>query len=598
MSSRILDNMFAGMMGQKPKDDDVDNVVQGVSTGVKVADKSSGDYQATDSRLLATQVAGKVSADVADESRGSVDVWVGQSATSSLQAFSQENARGAFQLGRPQVKHPLEFDFTDKEDIFAVAARYQEKLSVYLQEKQRNSAGAFTTRLHKKVVVNNPDSQAVKGFKESELYDDVKGAKPYYVDESKPFEIHVYNLQQDDSSAGKAVSNYARKSLYEQNRGRVHSLKVYGKNIQERIEKGEQKWGVEGNKKKNARLYRLLEDNEKNLLKAQKFYEDNLAKGIYELEDNTSPYDFTNRSNKLLEEVILPETVSFINDKFFYGVPNILFGYSSDLAIAFDEVKAKSLADDEALSYADEVSKTKLTSKVLNSLGNFVGKRKDNDGLLDDAIDYVQGKRLDNVLDKYSNNLLNQELEKKAMYSSMMESLNNEVALFQQEKEEDANKIAKALSYDEAKLKVEAQGLKSLEDRLPDVINKLGLDKEQVEMQVAKGGFLSVDKGQYLLTCRQKGWHGVLSDVLLDDDYSLNKNRLSYWQKEPLLEVKQRSLVRQLSFALELENSEDFLQVAKAKSFGKKVYRNVSKKEEKGKRKITKTAKKASVGDG
>lgn len=585
MSSRILDNMFAGMMGQKPKDDDVDNVVQGVSTGVKVADKSSGDNQVTDSSLLAAQVADKVSADVADDSTGSVGVWAGQSATSSLQAFSQENARGAFQLGRPQVKHPSEFDFTDKEDIFAVAARYQEKLSAYLQEKQKKSSGAFTTRLHKKVVVYNPDSQEVKRFKESDLYDDVKGAKPYYVDESKPFEIHVYNLQQDDSSAGKAVSNYARKLLYEQHRGRVHSLKVYGKNIQERIEKGEQ-------------IYRLLEDNEKNLLKAQKFYEDNLAKGIYELEDNTSPYDFTNRSNKLLEEVILPETVSFINDKFFYGVPNILFGYSSDLAIAFDEVKAKSLADDEALSYADEVSKTKLTSKVLNSLGNFVGKRKDNDGLLDDAIDYVQGKRLDNVLDKYSNNLLNQELEKKAMYSSMMESLNNEVALFQQEKEEDANKIAKALSYDEAKLKVEAQGLKSLEDRLPDVINKLGLDKEQVEMQVAKGGFLSVDKGQYLLTCRQKGWHGVLSDVLLDDDYSLNKNRLSYWQKEPLLEVKQRSLVRQLSFALELENSEDFLQVAKAKSFGKKVYRNVSKKEEKGKRKITKTAKKASVGDG
>lgn len=585
MSSRILDNMFAGMMGQKPKDDDVDNVVQGVSTGVKVADKSSGDNQVTDSSLLAAQVADKVSADVADDSTGSVGVWAGQSATSSLQAFSQENARGAFQLGRPQVKHPSEFDFTDKEDIFAVAARYQEKLSAYLQEKQKKSSGAFTTRLHKKVVVYNPDSQEVKRFKESDLYDDVKGAKPYYVDESKPFEIHVYNLQQDDSSAGKAVINYAKKLLYEQHRGRVHSLKVYGKNIQERIEKGEQ-------------IYRLLEDNEKNLLKAQKFYEDNLAKGIYELEDNTSPYDFTNRSNKLLEEVILPETVSFINDKFFYGVPNILFGYSSDLAIAFDEVKAKSLADDEALSYADEVSKTKLTSKVLNSLGNFIGKRKDNDGLLDDAIDYVQGKRLDNVLDKYSNNLLNQELEKKAMYSSMMESLNNEVALFQQEKEEDANKIAKALSYDEAKLKVEAQGLKSLEDRLPDVINKLGLDKEQVEMQVAKGGFLSVDKGQYLLTCRQKGWHGVLSDVLLDDDYSLNKNRLSYWQKEPLLEVKQRSLVRQLSFALELENSEDFLQVAKAKSFGKKVYRNVSKKEEKGKRKITKTAKKASVGDG
>lgn len=585
MSSRILDNMFAGMMGQKPKDDDVDNVVQGVSTGVKVADKSSGDNQVTDSSLLAAQVADKVSADVADDSTGSVGVWAGQSATSSLQAFSQENARGAFQLGRPQVKHPSEFDFTDKEDIFAVAARYQEKLSAYLQEKQKKSSGAFTTRLHKKVVVYNPDSQEVKRFKESDLYDDVKGAKPYYVDESKPFEIHVYNLQQDDSSAGKAVINYAKKLLYEQHRGRVHSLKVYGKNIQERIEKGEQ-------------IYRLLEDNEKNLLKAQKFYEDNLAKGIYELEDNTSPYDFTNRSNKLLEEVILPETVSFINDKFFYGVPNILFGYSSDLAIAFDEVKAKSLADDEALSYADEVSKTKLTSKVLNSLGNFIGKRKDNDGLLDDAIDYVQGKRLDNVLDKYSNNLLNQELEKKAMYSSMMESLNSEVALFQQEKEEDANKIAKALSYDEAKLKVEAQGLKSLEDRLPDVINKLGLDKEQVEMQVAKGGFLSVDKGQYLLTCRQKGWHGVLSDVLLDDDYSLNKNRLSYWQKEPLLEVKQRSLVRQLSFALELENSEDFLQVAKAKSFGKKVYRNVSKKEEKGKRKITKTAKKASVGDG
>lgn len=585
MSSRILDNMFAGMMGQKPKDDDVDNVVQGVSTGVKVADKSSGDNQVTDSSLLAAQVADKVSADVADDSTGSVGVWAGQSATSSLQAFSQENARGAFQLGRPQVKHPSEFDFTDKEDIFAVAARYQEKLSAYLQEKQKKSSGAFTTRLHKKVVVYNPDSQEVKRFKESDLYDDVKGAKPYYVDESKPFEIHVYNLQQDDSSAGKAVINYAKKLLYEQHRGRVHSLKVYGKNIQERIEKGEQ-------------IYRLLEDNEKNLLKAQKFYEDNLAKGIYELEDNTSPYDFTNRSNKLLEEVILPETVSFINDKFFYGVPNILFGYSSDLAIAFDEVKAKSLADDEALSYADEVSKTKLTSKVLNSLGNFIGKRKDNDGLLDDAIDYVQGKRLDNVLDKYSNNLLNQELEKKAMYSSMMESLNNEVALFQQEKEEDANKIAKALSYDEAKLKVEAQGLKSLEDRLPDVINKLGLDKEQVEMQVAKGGFLSVDKGQYLLACRQKGWHGVLSDVLLDDDYSLNKNRLSYWQKEPLLEVRQRSLVRQLSFALELENSEDFLQVAKAKSFGKKVYRNVSKKEEKGKRKITKTAKKASVGDG
>lgn len=557
------DDVVAGAFGKNTQGNEKDGIEVGLVLATDVAQKEP-DSSPTVVGEGVTSVSEPIA--ISSQDVGAGELFTNKAATALADSMAN-TPRGAY--GRPQVKHPSQVDVTGSESIGDVFAKYQDMFDSYSAKVKAKSTGVFTKRAHYSAKEYASDSPQVLEFLANNP-DYVKntGKNMAWIKQANG-DIHVLKLAEDKSSSLKATSNFFKTINHDVSKGRWLSAEKEAKELADSLTKFEERYGKERSERQNQQRYVLLEQKQKYAANLKEQFAKDEADGKFTLADNSSPYSFTNTAMQMLEKDLLPLATEYVLSKPFFGVPGLVLAYPQNLSKAYDEAIATGLTHDEALAKAGD--KTDMQG-VFGVGMSFANERF----ALGDEQTFIMSKIFDKAADEGFKVELAKDLYKNSVYVAGLQGLDNDVAVARQYEFKDTDTLKEFLNRNNEQVKIDAQELEKLSQKQPDIEKRIGLQSGEVADAASKGAFVVVDKGRYVLAGRENGLHEQLKGLLSFANEGITQKRLEGMQQEALRAARLAAWQKKYDFLQ--ANSDDYLFLAKAKSFGNSLWKNKEKK--------------------